>query len=134
MHDVSLARLYVLRATYLLIVVGLGLNVWPAVLEQLPVASILHGVGRCLLAAITIVAVLGIRHPLKMLPLLFFELTWKTLWLALFALPAWRAGTIDDALMENIKACGLGLVIFPLVIPWGYAWREFVRAAGDRWR
>jgi len=25
-------------------------------------------------------------------------------------------------------------VIFPLVIPWGYVWRHYVKAPGDRWR
>jgi hypothetical protein len=33
MHGVSLFRLNVLRAMYLLIVVGLGVYVWPGVLE-----------------------------------------------------------------------------------------------------
>ena len=69
-----------------------------------------------------------------MLPLLLFELVWKTVWLVAIALPLWTAGQIDAGTAETILACGLGLVIFPLVIPWPYVLAEFVRRPGDRWR
>jgi hypothetical protein len=39
----------------------------------------MRGVVRSVLAAVSLLAVLGIRYPLKMLPLLFFELVWKTI-------------------------------------------------------
>jgi hypothetical protein len=28
----------------------------------------------------------------------------------------------------------LGVVIVPLVLPWGYIWRTYVTAPSDRWR
>jgi hypothetical protein len=27
-----------------------------------------------------------------------------------------------------------GVVLDLLIIPWGYAWRHYVKAPGDRWR
>ena len=26
-----------------------------------------------------------------------------------------------------------GIVVVPLVLPWGYVWRNFVKAPADRW-
>lgn len=134
MRELSTFRLYLLRATYLLIVIGLGRDVWPALLNHPPSWTLWHGVGVSLLAAVTLLAALGIRYPVRMLPLLLFELVWKSIWLVAIALPLWAAGQIDAGKAETILACGLGLVIFPLVIPWPHVLAEYVRKPGDRWR
>ena len=129
---VSLARLYALRATYLLIVVGLGLEIWPVIFHHRP-WELMHGVADCLLGAVSLLAVLGLRYPLKMLPLLLFEMVWKTTWLLAVALPAWQAHAIDADTAETITACLMG-VIFPIVLPWPYLFATFVTGPGDRWR
>jgi hypothetical protein len=90
---------------------------------------------RSMLGAVTLLAaLLGIFHPLKMLPLLFFELAWKTIWVLSFGLPLWSAGRLDAGTAESLRACLLGVVLVPLVLPWGYVWTEYVKAPGDRWR
>lgn len=132
MTDVSVPRLYILRATYLLIVVGLGSSIWPALLHG-PPPTLMQGVARCLLAAITLMAAIGVRYPLKMLPLLLFELTWKSIWLLMIGLPAWFAGPLDAATHETLKACLMGWVIFPFAMPWRYVWARFAREPGERW-
>ena len=52
-----------------------------------------HGDTFGLLAGIQVLAMLGIRYPLKMIPLLLFELVWKAVWLVTIALPLWRANS-----------------------------------------
>lgn len=88
--EVSIFRLYLLRAAYLLLVVGLGITVWPTMIHH-PQWTLWHGVGKSMLAAISVLAILGIRYPLKMLPLLFFEVTWKSIWLV--AIARFRCGS-----------------------------------------
>ena len=46
MHDVSTFRLYLLRATYLLIVVGVGFPIWPGILHPSPDLEHLRGVAK----------------------------------------------------------------------------------------
>jgi hypothetical protein len=133
MPEVTTFRLYLLRATYLLVVVGLGIDIWPGLIHHEKVWTLWHGVGCSLLAAVTVLAALGIRYPLTMMPLLLFELAWKTIWLAAIALPLWSANQVDPDTMETIRACAMGLVIFPLAIPWPYVLAKFVREPGDRW-
>lgn len=133
MNEVSLFRLYLLRALYLLIVVGLGIVVWPGVIHHQKPWELMEGVVACMLAAFSALSVLGLRYPLQMLPLLLWELVWKTIWLIVVALPLWSAGQMDEATRANASAC-LMVVILPFVIPWRYVFAHYVKKPGDRWR
>ncbi len=136
-RDVSLVHLYLLRAAYLLLFVGLSTSVWPALLhhESWPLTlSPWRGIGTSLIAALPILAIFGLRYPLKMLPLLIYEMTWKTIWLAAVALPVWMShGPMDDALWATTQAC-LMVLPFYLIIPWRYVFAHFVQQSGDRWK
>ena len=136
-REVTLVHLYLLRAAYLLLVVGLGTSVWPALIHHEPWALTLspwRGVGTSMIAALPILAVFGLRYPLRMLPLLIYEVAWKTIWLAAVALPVWMShGAIDDDFAATIQAC-LMILPFYLIIPWRYVFANFVQQAGDRWR
>lgn len=133
MHEVSIVRLYLLRATYLLIVVGVGTMIWPLLLDTPETAEHFRGVTWSLLSTVALLALLGLRYPLKMLPLLLFELVWKATWLVTIGLPLRSSGQLEGAFRETWFANVMGLVIFPLVIPWGYVFRRYVRDRGDRW-
>jgi hypothetical protein len=128
--DVSLTRLYLLRAAYLLLVVGLGANNLPELVSHDPAA---RGVIPSLLGGIWLLAFLGLKHPLKMLPLLMFELGWKTIWLFDYGLPQWRSGQMPPTWPVDFKAIAAGVILMPIVIPWGYVYRRYVKMPG-RWR
>jgi hypothetical protein len=133
-NEVSLWRLYALRATYLLIAVGLGIDIWPAIIYHAKPWELWQGVVCSVLGAVSALALLGIRYPLKMLPLLFFEMVWKSIWLIVVALPLWSAHQPMDAkTSETVLACLMG-VIFPIVVPWRYVVANYVTLRGDRWR
>jgi hypothetical protein len=131
--DVSLFRLYTLRIAYLIMAAGLGVFIWPDVLHHTNEFAIAHGIQVGLLAGLGLTAALGLRYPLEMLPILLFELTWKTIYLIAFALPLWSAHQITDAAAEDIKAVLMAVVFVPL-IPWRYVFAQFVLKPGDRWR
>ena len=131
MSEVSNLRLYLLRATYLLVAVGLGLEIWPLMLHHQP-WDLMHGVACSLLSAVAVLALAGVRHPLQMLPILLFELLWKSIWLVAIALPAWSAHQIDAGMRQTVLACLMG-IIFPVVMPWRYIVTHYVLKPGDRW-
>jgi hypothetical protein len=133
MNDVSTFRLYLLRATYLLISVGLAFTIWPQIIHHPKVWPLWHGVGCSLLGSTSVLAFLGIRYPLKMLPVLFSELIWKSIWLIAVALPLWSAHQMDTDNLETAQNCLMG-VILPIVIPWSYVWAHYMKMRGDRWR
>lgn len=127
-------RLYVLRAAYLLIAVGLAFMVWPKLLNHTNEWAVKHGDTVSLLAGVQLLSILGIRYPLQMLPVLMFEFVWKAVWLLTIALPLWRAGQIDSGTAESIEACVFGVVVCLVAIPWPYAYRRYVLAPGERWK
>lgn len=131
MTEVSLLRLYVLRAIYLLYSVGLGSAIWPEIVHH-PLT--VHGVATSLLAAMTVLWALGIRYPLQMLPMFLFELVWKAIWLIAFALPLWSAHQMDADTWETVKTCFGTIIIVPIAIPWRYVFVNYVKKPGDRLR
>ena len=133
MTQVSVLRLYALRAGYLLLVVGLGMVIWPGIIHHERPWTLMQGVVHCMLAAMSALAILGLRYPLQMLPLLFFEVAWKLLWLIVVALPLWSAHQMDADTLETANDCLL-VVVFLIVIPWPYVFANYVMKPGDRWR
>jgi hypothetical protein len=129
--QVSLARLYVLRATYLLLVVGLGALIVPPLIDHAPMA---RGVIPSLLGGVWLLAFIGLKYPLQMLPLLMFEFAWKTIWLLAFGLPQWSAGQMPPTFTEDFRNIVLGVILMPIVIPWGYVYRHYIRQPAARWR
>ena len=128
--EVSLARLYVLRATYLLLIIGIGAMAVPIVLSHEPTA---RGVIPSVLCGVWLLAFLGLRYPLQMLPLLMFEFAWKSVWLLSFGLPQWLSGQQPPTFAEDFFNIMFGVILMPIVIPWGYFWRNYVKAPGNRW-
>lgn len=122
-------RQYLLRAAYLLIAVGMGLQIVPAFLHHKP-WEFMHGVVNSMLLALVLLSLLGLRYPLKMLPLLFWEMSWKIIWLAAVAYPAWQSGMMDADIVANLFPCGL-VVLFVAIMPWGYVWRNYIAAKDD---
>lgn len=127
-HDVPLWRLHVLRATYLLLVVGLGLTVVPQLFVHEPTA---RGVIPGVLSGLWLLAFLGLRYPLQMLPLLMFEFAWKSAWTLKYGLPQYLAGDVPPTWAEDFPAIVAGVILMPLVIPWAYAWRRFITSPAD---
>ncbi len=129
--DVSQARLYVLRATYLLLIVGLGATNLPVLISH---DSTSRGVIPSMLGGIWLLAFIGLRYPLHMLPLLLFEFFWKTIWLLAYGLPQWSAGQMPPTWPEDFKAIAAGVILMPIIIPWGYLYRHYIKQPSERWR
>jgi hypothetical protein len=128
--EVSLARLWVLRAMYLLLIVGLGAMNLPGLISHEPAS---RGVIPSLLGAIWLLAFLGLRYPLQMLPLLLFELAWKAIWLFDYGLPQRSSGQMPPTFAGDFKAIAPGVVLTLLVIPWGYVFRRYIKQPAERW-
>jgi hypothetical protein len=122
-----------MRVLYFMIFVYLIVSISPVILDHGPSLAA-NGVRRSMLLALGLLMGLGIRYPVRMLPILLFELAWKTIWTLAVGGPLWRTNQMDADTMDTAKACVYGVLICLVVIPWGYVWRHYVKESGDRWR
>jgi hypothetical protein len=127
--QLTLWRLNLLRLGYFVMVAGLAVVKWPLLLSHGP-WELKDGTVECLLVAMSLLALLGLRYPVRMLPILLFEVSWKLIWLSVVALPLWS----DDKLVGDTRAQAgavLWVVIIIAVIPWRYVLARYVTAPGD---
>ena len=131
---VSTVRLYLMRTMFLLNFLILGMSVWPAIVTPPKLIEPMNGIALSLWGTLSVLSILGLRHPLKMAPVLLMQFTYKAIWLGGVWLPLRNAGMLDATAAQLFNACAIGIVLDTIAIPWGYLWATLIRGTGDRWR
>jgi hypothetical protein len=129
-EETSMFRLYFMRLLYLLNFAMLGSQVWPAIIIHPGAWDPVKGVAFSFWAALATLSILGLRYPLRMLPLLLLQLLYKSIWVLAVAVPMWSSFRS----MELTRVMGLGALVDIAVIPWPYVLGNYVKRQGDRWR
>ena len=132
MRPFTTLRLTLLRACYAVLVVGLSLRYGPVFADGLHNLPRMDGVVVALLSAMGILAVAGLFSPLRMLPLLVFEIGWKLLWVTTVALPKVFDGTLDQGTLTTLLNCAVALP-FVVIVPWRFVLATYFGSA-EPWR
>jgi hypothetical protein len=130
---VSIFRIYLLRGFYFLAIPLLGIQVWTELFTHEGPWQPLPAVAFSFWAAFSALAILGIIHPLKMIPLLLIQFSYKLIWLVVVAYPLWSASQLTGSTAVVLtKANGIGLILDMLIIPWPYVLKNYIlRSKGD---
>jgi hypothetical protein len=131
--ELSVRRLNVMRIGYAVMGVGIAARNWPLLFNRSEPWPLYEGVTKYMLVAMGLLALLGLRYPVKMLPMLLFESAWKLLWLGAIAVPLWLGDGMNSATSE-VAASVLWVVIILAVVPWRYVIAHYVAKPGDPWR
>jgi len=110
-------RHMLLRATYLALVVGLAAFYAPALITG---SAMARGVIPALLGGVWLVALVGLRYPMQMLPLLVVELSWKMIWLMMFGFAHGAPGPIPPTFTDDPRSIAFSVVPIPIVAPSRY--------------
>ena len=125
---VSLFRFYLLRFFYVIIILMLGIEVWKKIITYEEAWEPLPAVAYSFWASFSALALLGIIHPLKMLPLLLVQFTYKLIWLIIVAYPLWKANQLSESTAMGLtEANSIGIIIDLLIIPWPYVYKTYIR-------
>ena len=126
-HDgVRAIQIWGLRLFFLLMLVFVTPSAWTALLTHAGAWDPLRAVAITVWATYPALALFALLRPLRWLPLMFFTIGYKTLWLAFVAYPLWQAGTLWGTPTGEVASSFLALPLLVAVVPWGYAWRTYV--------
>nr|WP_294850251.1 hypothetical protein [uncultured Sphingomonas sp.] len=124
---VALWRINAMRFLFLLMAVVMGMMfVWPQLLFHSADWPVHKGLAKSMLAALALLSLWGVRYPMQMLPLMLYEIAWKTIWLTLIAGRAWMAGKWTPEIESLFQDC-IGIIIAYFIVPWSYVWARYVK-------
>jgi len=122
-------NIYILRLMFILMVVFLGKDAWTHILTFKGTWNATDAMAWCIWASYSVLAILGILHPLKMLPIVMLEILYKVLWLGLVAYPLWKSNQLIGSQAEGMTN-GFLWVLLPIVaMPWRYFFRKYISLA-----
>ena len=119
-------KILLLRFVYLLMCGVMAPTAWSNILGHQGAWEPYRAMADCVWAAYGTLALLGLLHPLRMLPVLLFMIFYKSLWLAVVAFPLWAAGTLAGAPAEELTYIFLAAPALAVCVPWGYVVRNLV--------
>ena len=130
---VALWRVNLIRFVFLLMAVIMGSVVWQQLLFESADWPVMRGLAKSMLAALALLSLLGVLRPLQMLPLMLYEILWKTVWLTLIAGRAYLSGHWNADIESLFYDC-IGIVVMFVIMPWRYVWARYLTAPPEPWR
>lgn len=119
-------KINAMRFLFLLIALVMGSAVWEQLLFRSADWDVWKGLSKSMLAALALLSLIGVRYPLQMLPLMLYEIAWKTVWILLIAGRAWMADKWTPDIEGLFYDC-IGIVIAYFIVPWRYVWARYFR-------
>lgn len=120
-------RLLLMRGLFLLNFIGLAFDNWSTIFFPEEQMDALSGVAISFWASFSLLNLLGVRFPLKFIPILLLQMLYKTAWIIGTYLPANRLGIVDDSIQSFFWVCIAGVVLNLLIIPWKYAYESYLK-------
>ena len=119
-------QIYLMRLGYLFVIALVGNIAWSAIFTHEGDWDPLEAVAISMWAGSSVLSVFGLIKPLRWIPLVLFEIAYKSIWLVVVAYPMWSAGTLAGSRAEDIALSFVPVIAPILVMPWGYVLRTYV--------
>ncbi len=119
-------NMYLLRTLFFLIVLNVGSASWTHLLTFKGPWDPVITAYWCMWTAFSTLSFFGIFQPLKMLPLILFEIIFKLLWLTIVAFPLWRTGQLDSSPAEDLANAFIWVILAIVATPWKYVYDTYL--------
>ncbi|HEY9004756.1 MAG TPA: hypothetical protein VIM75_01415 [Ohtaekwangia sp.] len=118
-------QVYLLRLVFILTFLFVGMDSWSEIIRHQGDWNNMNAVAFSVWAAYSSLALLGILKPLKMLPVMAFQILYKVIWLTIVAYPLWANGTLESSPAAGMTKAFLWVILPIVAMPWGYFFRMF---------
>ena len=119
-------QIFAMRVGYVLVFVTVGNVAWSRILQHEGGWEPLVAAAVSMWAGSSVLSVLGLIHPLKWLPIVLFEIAYKSIWLVIVAYPLWSSDQLAGSPAEGLTYAFLWVVVPIVAVPWGYVLRTYV--------
>ena len=107
---------------------GLFMLIAPDLFKSLlgfpPQDPLMFGVGASIWLTFGLISILGIREPMKYVPILLFQFTYKSIWFIGVIIPAAIAGQIQTSGIFMIITFAIFVICDIIVIPWNTIFKK----------
>src|SRR5258708_38654898 len=86
-EGVRTVNIYLLRLLFLLVFLFVGYDSWTSILNHRGSWDHVKAAAFCMWASYSLLSIIGVFRPLKMLPLVMFEIIYTIVWLIIVAYP-----------------------------------------------
>jgi hypothetical protein len=119
-------NIYVMRLFFALMFIFVATNSWTVLFTHEGTWDPTRAVAWCTWTAYSTLALLGVFHTLRMLPIMLFMIFYKGLWLIFVAYPLWSTGTLKGSPAEEMAYMFSGIIIPIIFMPWKYVFKKYV--------
>ena len=90
--------------------------------------DLIYGIAFSLYAAYALLMLLGVRFPVRMLPLLLLQISYKLIWLIAVGYTLWSSGHLNPDAIGTVKFFASIIVLDLVVIPCPYVFEKYAKA------
>jgi hypothetical protein len=119
-------HIYLLRTLFVLMFLFVGYDAWSYLLNHEGAWDPMKAAAWSMFASYSLLSILGVLRPLKMLPLVLFVIVYKSTWLFFVAWPLWKAGTLAGSPAEGMAKVFMWIPLAIVVVPWKYVLDTYV--------
>lgn len=120
-------NIWLLRLFYFLMAAFVATDAWKTLITHEGPWNHVRAVAFCVWATYPTLAVLGLIHPLRMLPIMLFTIGYKSIWLIFVAYPLWRANALAGSPAEEMTHVFLWTPLLMIAVPWKYVYQVYVK-------
>lgn len=122
-----------MRFAYLFSAVVIGFGAWSELINQRRLIDggkpwdLIYGIAFSLYAAYAPLMLLGVRFPVRMLPLLLLQISYKLIWLIAVGYTLWSSGRLNPEAIGTMRFFAAIVVLDLVVIPWRYVYEKYTK-------
>lgn len=120
-------NIYMLRTLFVLIFLFVGYDSWSVLLKHQGAWDPMRAAAWSMFAAYSLLSLLGVFRPLKMLPIVLFVIAYKSIWLLFVAWPLWSAGQLAGSPAEPMAKVFMWVPLALVLVPWKYVFQKYVK-------
>lgn len=119
-------NIYLLRTLFLLMFLFVGYDSWSYLIRHDGPWDPMKAAAWSMFASYSLLSILGVFRPLKMLPVVLFMILYKNIWLFFVAYPLWASGQLAGSPAEGMAKVFMGAPVAILLVPWKYVLDKYV--------